>query len=48
MRPGVFVVEDIESRQTNVVDFFLIESKCRIRRQSIARGTNGCPGRARQ
>ena len=43
---GVFVVEDIECRQTNVGDFFLIESNCRVRRQSIAGRTNGCPGRA--
>jgi hypothetical protein len=43
---GVFVVKDIESRQTNVGDFFLIESNCRVRRQSIAGRTNGCPGRA--
>ena len=46
MRPGVFVVEDIESRQTNVGDFFLIESKCAVRRRSIARRTNGRSGRA--
>jgi len=41
---GVFVVKHIESRQTNVGDFFLIESNCRVRRQSIARRTDGCPG----
>jgi hypothetical protein len=46
MRPGVFVVEDIESRQSNVGDFFLIESKCAVRRRSIARRTNGRSGRA--
>ena len=41
---GVFVVKDIESRQTNVGDFFLIESNCCLRRQSIARRTNDCAG----
>jgi hypothetical protein len=40
------VVKDIKSRQTNVGDFFLIESNCRVRRQSIARRTNGRSGRA--
>jgi hypothetical protein len=40
------VVKGVESRQTNVGDFFLIESKCRVRRQSIARRTNGRSGRA--
>src|SRR6516225_3650011 len=46
MRSVVFVVKDIESRQTNVGDFFLIESNCRVRRQNIARRTNGRSGRA--
>ena len=40
------MVKDIESRQTGVEDFFLIESNCRVRRQSIARRTNGRSGRA--
>src|SRR6516162_9759773 len=40
------MVKDIESRQTNVGDFFLIESNCRVRRQSIARRTNARSGRA--
>ena len=43
---GVFVVKDIESRQTNVGDFFLIDSNCRVRCQSVARRTNGRSGRA--
>ena len=42
--PGVFVVKDIESQQTNVGNFFLIESNCRARRQSVALRTNGCLG----
>ena len=36
----------MESRQTNVKDLFLMESNCRVRRQSIARRTNGRSGRA--
>jgi hypothetical protein len=40
------VVKDIESRQTNVRDFFLIESNFLVRHQSIARRTNGRSGRA--
>ena len=40
------MVKGVESRQTNVGDFFLIESNCRVRRQSIARRTNGHSGRA--
>jgi hypothetical protein len=40
------VVKGVESRQTNVGDFFLRESNCRVRRQSIARRTNGRSGRA--
>src|SRR6516162_8515277 len=43
---SVFVVKDIESRQTNVRDFFLIESNCRVHGQSIVRRTNGCSERA--
>ena len=43
---GAFVVKGVESRQTNVEDFFLIESNYRVRRQSIARWTNGRSGRA--
>jgi hypothetical protein len=46
MRADVLVVEDIESRQANVRDFFLIESNCRILRQRIAERTNGGSGRA--
>src|SRR5262249_45640488 len=43
------MVKGIESRQTDVEDFFLMESNCRVRRQSIARRTNGRFGRpARQ
>jgi len=45
MCSGVFVVKDIESREDNVRDFFLIESNCRVLRQCIAGRTNGCPGR---
>ena len=40
------MVKDKESRQTNVGNFFLMESNCRVRRQSIARRTNGRSGRA--
>jgi len=40
------VVKDKESRQTNVGNFFLMESNCRVRRQSIARRTNGRSERA--
>lgn len=46
MRSGVFVVEDMESRQTDVRDFFLTESNCGcgvLRRHSACR-TNGCRG----
>jgi cytochrome c biogenesis protein CcdA len=46
IRALAFVVKDIESRQTNVGDFFLIESNCRVRCQSVARRTNGRSGRA--
>jgi hypothetical protein len=42
------VVKDIESRQTDVGDFFLIESNCRVRRQSIARRRSGRAARQRQ
>ena len=40
------MVKGVESRQTNVRDFFLIESNGRVRRQSIARRTDGRSGRA--
>ena len=40
------MVKDIESRQTNVGDFFLVESNCRVRRQRITRRSNGRSGRA--
>ena len=43
---SAFVVKGVESRQTNVGDFFLRESNCRVRRQSVARRTNGRSGRA--
>src|ERR1700756_2357167 len=43
---SAFVVKCVESRQTNVGDFFLRESNCRVRRQSVARRTNGRSGRA--
>jgi len=43
---GVFVVKDIESRQANVRDFFLIESNCHVLRQCIAGRNNDCPARA--
>ena len=45
MCSGVFIVEDIESRQADVRDFFLTESnyRCRVLRRCIACWTNGCP-----
>jgi hypothetical protein len=43
---SAFVVKGVESRQTNVGDFFLRQSDCRVRRQSVARRTNGRSGRA--
>ena len=43
---SAFVVKGVESRQTNVGDFFVRESNCRVRRQSVARRTNGRSGRA--
>src|SRR5260370_37305350 len=48
MCSSVFIVEDIESRQADVRDFFLTESNYRRRalRRCIACRTNGCPGRA--
>jgi ABC transporter substrate binding protein len=48
MRSGVFVVEDIESRQVDVRDFFLTESnyRWRVLYQCIACRTDSCPGRA--
>jgi len=46
MCSGVFIVEDIESRETDVRDFFLTERnyRCRVLRRCIACRTNGCPG----
>ena len=46
MCSGVFVVEDIESRQADIRDFFLTESnyRCRVLRRCIACRTNGCLG----
>jgi len=41
---SAFVVKGVESRQTNVGDFFLRESNCRV--HCIAERTNGCSGRA--
>ena len=48
MRSGVFVVEDIESRQADVRDFFLTESnyRWRVLHPCIACRTDSCPGRA--
>jgi hypothetical protein len=43
---SAFVVKGVESRQTNVGDFFLRESNCRVLRQSVGRRTNGRSGRA--
>jgi len=50
MCSGVFVVEDIESRQADVRNFFFTKSnyRCRVLRRRIAWRTNGCPGCARQ
>ena len=50
MCSSVFIVEDIESRQADVRDFFLTESnyRCRVLRRCIACRTNGCHGCARQ
>jgi hypothetical protein len=43
---GVFIVEDIEGRQADIRNFFLIESnyRCGSLRRCIACRTNGCPG----
>jgi len=50
MCSGVFVVEDIESRQADVRNFFFTKSnyRCRVLRRRIAWRTIGCPGCARQ
>jgi hypothetical protein len=46
MWSGVFVVEDIESCQADVRDFFLTENnyRCGVLRRCIGCQTNGCPG----